>query len=55
MGKDVLGKLESYADYRNPALLAGYSFLIVVSPDLVLRLGGVALWVLLFVKWLKGE
>lgn len=55
MGKSVFPRLESYSDYRNLALLLVYSFGIVLFPDVVLKMGGVVLWLVLLFRWLRGE
>ena len=55
MGKSIAFRLESYDDYRNVAVLVVYSLLILVSPRLVLELGGIVLWLLLLIRWLTGE
>jgi len=55
VSKQVIGRLESYRDYTAFALLVFYSILIVLSPVLSLQLGGLVFWVLLLVRWLRGE
>ena len=54
MSKRVIGRLESMSDYTAFALLTLYSIFIAVAPSLALQLGGVVLWALLVVRWLKG-
>lgn len=55
MGKDVFDRLESYKDYKSLALFFIYSLSILLARADALVIGGVILWVLLLVRWMKGE
>lgn len=55
MSKVEFFKLESHSDYANFASLIAYSVLLAISPRAVLMLGGMVLWLLLFVRWMRGS